>query len=183
MTASSHSSAGKDRRTTDFLQLLGKHEQGLQAFIASLVPQWADADEIVQQTRILLWQEFDRYDDTKDFGAWARTIAYYQVLTFRKQSSQRAELSDPNFLESVAQEFELSDDHLSSRYSALEICLQKLAAAHRRLLLRYYAGRETMQQVAAATGRTSDAVKHSIIRSRLAVSRCVDDSLRKDAKE
>ena len=167
--------------TTAFLQLLGKHEHNLRAFVASLVPQWTDADEIVQQTRILLWQEFGRYDPTKDFGAWARTIAYYQVLTFRKTSSRHAELSDPRFLECVAQEFEVVSDELHARNKALEACLQKLAEASRVLIVRYYAGQETMLDIAAATGRTVDAVKHSIIRTRDVLSRCVADTLKQEA--
>ena len=58
-----------DDNIQQFLLLLGRHERWLQAFVLSLVPNWADADDIVQEVRICLWQQFDSYDPTKDFGA------------------------------------------------------------------------------------------------------------------
>ncbi len=83
MTAST--STSNDRRTQEYLRLLGQHEARLVGFIFSLVPHWADADDVAQEVRIALWNEFDKYDPAKDFGAWARTIAYYEVLTYRKK--------------------------------------------------------------------------------------------------
>jgi len=181
VTKSSNQSERENSRTTEFLHLLGRHEHALQAFVAALVPHWADADEIVQQTRILLWEEFDRYDPAKDFGAWARTIAHYQVLTFRKKSSRRSVLNDAEFLNTVAEEFDRTAEHFQARYMAAEACLRKLAEAKRRLVLRYYSGRETMQQIATATGQTLDSVKHTISRARLALAKCIEESLRQEA--
>lgn len=66
--ASSHSPDGDDR-TREFLRLLGQHERRLRGFILSLVPHWADAEDIAQEVRIRLWEQFDNYDPAKDFGA------------------------------------------------------------------------------------------------------------------
>ena len=54
-------------------------------FIFSLVPHWADADDVAQEVRIALWNEFDKYDPAKDFAAGPVPIAYYEVLTYRKK--------------------------------------------------------------------------------------------------
>ena len=57
-----------DERTQQYLTLLGQHEGRLLGFILSLVPNWADADDIAQEVRIRLWKQFDGYDPAKDFA-------------------------------------------------------------------------------------------------------------------
>ena len=83
----SHSPTNNER-TREYLRLLGQHERRLRGFILSLVPNRADADDIAQEVKIRLWEQFDSYDPTKDFGVWARTIAHYQVLTYREKQSR-----------------------------------------------------------------------------------------------
>ena len=56
-----------DERTREYLRLLGQHERRLLGFILSLVPNWADADDIAQEVKIRLWEQFDKYDPAKDF--------------------------------------------------------------------------------------------------------------------
>ena len=61
--------------TEQFMRLLAAHERQLTAFVLALIPHWADADEIVQETKIRLWQQFDQYRPDESFGAWACAIA------------------------------------------------------------------------------------------------------------
>jgi len=65
------------RDVNEFTRLLAKHEREMHLFIFSLTPNWADADEILQETNITLWQEFGKFQPGSDFGKWARTIARY----------------------------------------------------------------------------------------------------------
>ena len=81
-----------------FVQLLSKCERRLNDYVLSLVPNWADAEEVLQETKLRLWQQYHEYDPTKDFGAWACTIAYYQVLTMRKRGhAKHVDLSPKRF--------------------------------------------------------------------------------------
>ena len=74
----------RDHRREEFVRLFQRHERGLYRYILSLVLNVAAAEEISQNTGLQLWEEFGRFDLNTDFGAWARTIAYYQVLKHRK---------------------------------------------------------------------------------------------------
>ena len=75
----------QDARTREFVQLLTQNERRLYAYILSLVPRWADADDILQETNLRLWEEFDKYLRNTDFASWAMRVAFFQVLTFRKR--------------------------------------------------------------------------------------------------
>jgi DNA-directed RNA polymerase specialized sigma24 family protein len=79
-------SEGNDDRAREFVRLLAACERRLDNYVLALVPNWSDAEEIVQQAKLRLWERFEQYDRSKDFGAWACTIAYYEVLTFRTRA-------------------------------------------------------------------------------------------------
>src|SRR6185436_3701537 len=66
--------------TEDFLRLLGQHERHLAAFVYSLVPRAADADDILQDVKVTMWREFAKFEPGTNFRAWARQIATHQVL-------------------------------------------------------------------------------------------------------
>lgn len=169
-----------DERTGQYLTLLGQHEGRLLGFILSLVPNWADADDIAQEVRIRLWKQFDAYDPAKDFGAWARTIAYYQVLTYRQKQVHRDELVDAKFMELVADEVAALSDELDAAQRALKDCFDKLPTPKRELLIRYYSKNETTEVIAAESGRTCDATRQALVRARMALRHCVDEALRKE---
>ena len=71
-----------------FVQLLAAHEHRLGSFVLALVPNWTDAEDIIQQTKLRLWEQFETYDPEKDFGIWACVIARYEVLAFRTRSAR-----------------------------------------------------------------------------------------------
>ena len=68
---SGHMSADPNRRFEDrsasqqrFLSLFLRSEREIFRYVAALVPNVADAEDIVQQTALALWEKFDSYDPT-----------------------------------------------------------------------------------------------------------------------
>jgi RNA polymerase sigma-70 factor (ECF subfamily) len=171
---------GHDDRVQQFLRLLAKHERRLRGYILPLVPNWADAEDVAQEVRIRLWEQFDSYDPAKDFGAWACTIAYYQVLTYREKRSRRRQLISSESLELVAKTVVAMSDELESAQRALADCFEKLPKAKRDLLTYYYSGKHTMREIAARLGRTFDATRNAILRTRMALRDCVKAKLDKE---
>ena len=177
-------STSNDRRTQEYLRLLGQHEARLVGFIFSLVPHWADANDVAQEVRIALWNEFDKYDAARDFGAWARTIAYYEVLTYRKKRQKQLRRNEPisiKLMELLATDAAAISDELDTSQQSLRDCFEKLPEAKQELLLRYYSD-EVTRHIAATTGRTVDATRQAIVRARLTLRKCVDDALEKEKR-
>ncbi len=160
--------------------LLGQHEARLRGFILSLVPNWADADDIAQEVRIRLWKRFDTYDPAKDFGAWARTIAYYQVLSHRRRRSRQSRWVDAEFMDLIAREVAAISEELDAGQRAMKDCFDKLPVAKRELLVRYYTKNETTRSIATESGRTCDATRQALVRARAMLRDCVDETLRRE---
>lgn len=168
-------------RSRWFVELLGKSERQLNAFVLALVPNWPDADDVVQQTRIRLWEQFDKYDPTLDFGAWARAIAYYQVLTYRKQAGRRGALLSDAVLEQLAADANRLDD-LAPRKEALNECLQKLSPPQRALLAKCYGGNATIREVSEGLGRSFTSVRQTLFRLRQLLYRCIQQRLLEESR-
>jgi RNA polymerase sigma-70 factor, ECF subfamily len=156
-----------------FVTLLGAHEREIFAYVYTLLANWNDAQEVMQRVRIRLWQQFDRYDEEKPFGAWARAVAYYLVLAFRKEQSRQREFFSQKIMELVSDTFEEVSEAVAERREALLDCVQKLRADQRRLVDVYYSRNQQVSEVAAALGVEPGTLRQSLFRIRKILRECV----------
>jgi RNA polymerase sigma-70 factor (ECF subfamily) len=175
-------SPSDDTRTREYLRLLTQYEPRLRGFILTLCPNWADAEDIAQEVKLRLWEQFDEYDPAKDFGVWACTVARYQVRTHRKTQSRRRHVISLETLEMVAEEMAAMSETLDVGRQALADCFEKLPEGKRQLLISYYSGKETMRELAARLGQTFDATRHTIVRTRIALRKCVENALHREQR-
>ena len=66
-------------RTQEFLELLTTHDRALGVYVHSLVQDVHDADDILQQTKMILWRCFEQFETGTNFLAWARKTAFHQI--------------------------------------------------------------------------------------------------------
>lgn len=165
-------------RRQAYSRLLAAVDVRLQLFILSMVPHWADAMEIAQDVRLTLWEQFDDYDSSKDFGAWACTVARYRVMTFRKKSlREQAKFSD-EFIDVVSAEATKVTGSDDVRREALLQCLNSLLPAQKELLVQHYAHSQTLKSIATKMGESFDSVRQRVVRIRKKLSLCIEKRLR-----
>ena len=174
--------AGAEARdTAQFVRLLTQNERRVYAFILSQVPNWFDADEILQDTNVRLWEEFGRFEPGTDFCAWACTVAKFQVLTHRKRRSRergRVNFTD-EFLDVVAAEMgREGDDLAAARHRALERCVERLNPAGRAMVKAYYRPGAAGGEVAEQFGRSVDALYKALSRIRKTLHDCIQARLK-----
>jgi len=160
-----------------FVRLLTQHERLVYGYILRLVPNWNDADEILQETNVRLWEEFDRFEPGTNFGAWAVRVAHYQVLTWRRKRDRSRLVFDDECLASLAAAAAADDSCEDERRAALAACLQLLPEKSRDLLARCYGCDTTIRDVAAGLRRSTEAVYKSLQRARLALHACIERRL------
>jgi RNA polymerase sigma-70 factor (ECF subfamily) len=164
--------------TEDFLRLLGQHERHLAAFIYSLVPRAADADDILQDVKVTMWREFSKFTPGTNFRAWARQIATHQVLNFRRAIQRRPNPAlEDSFIEAVAAEIDQQADEMDRRSDALQYCLQKLSEAHRKIIVWRYFDNCGIDEIATRSQRSSEAVYQLLSRIRGLLNDCVSRQL------
>lgn len=160
-------------KTTQFLELLTAHDRALALYVHGLVPRDAAAEDILQQTKLLLWKHFDDFTPGTNFPAWARKIAFHQILTHRRQRKRDHLCLDKEALEALGHAVSELAEESSPRAEALRECLHRLPGEHRQLVtLRYYEELE-IDQIAQRVRRTEGAVYRALSRVRMALMDCV----------
>lgn len=161
----------------EFVFLLARHERFLGAYVMTLVPNPQDADDILQEAKIIMWRNFSQFERGSNFGAWSRKVAFHQVLAFRKRRKRdRLDFSDA-FLETVAAEMDSCSEHLEKRTLAMLSCISKLPPPHRETLhLRYQEGLG-LEEMADRLQKTSGALYRLLSRIRHVLHECVTQSL------
>src|SRR5437899_5253795 len=112
-----------------FLRLFLQNQRRLYAYILTLLPHRADADDVLQDTSLTMWDRFDANGPPDDFLTWGRRVAYHKVLDFNKKSQRAQSRLSLLFLERIAALAgqESTSLQLDDRREALAGCLEKLA--------------------------------------------------------
>jgi RNA polymerase sigma-70 factor, ECF subfamily len=169
--------AGDHQHSEKMIQLLTNAQQPLRRYIRTLVPHRADAEDVVQQTNLLLWQHIEKYQRNTDFTAWACKIAYYQVLTLRKQIARhRLRFSDA-LVEQLATNLAKNIAWSEADVEAFESCMAKLGPQDRELIQLRYEPDATVTSVAKQVGRSTKAVYNAMGRIRTWLLDCIQRSL------
>ena len=69
-------------RNQQFAQQFLRHQNRIYGYIVTLLSNQHDAEDVFQQTSLILWQKWDQYDPGRDFVGWACGIAHNEVRNF-----------------------------------------------------------------------------------------------------
>jgi len=144
--------------------------------VAVLVPNLADADDIVQQTALALWEKFDAYDPNQPFTPWACRFALNKARQWIERRQRWQALLEGGLVEELAQRREELRPELEVRLKHLERCLHKLPEEQRSLVESYYYRRDPIEKLSAASSRTVAATYKMLQRVRQALQACIDDA-------
>lgn len=165
--------ANESNRAEMFLALHLQNHNRLCAFVHTLVPAWQDAEEVLQDTLVVLWRKFDKFDPGTSFFSWAARVAQYEVLNYRRRNRHREMVLADEVLEAVASTALENMDDVELRRAELENCIKKLDERERELLrLRYSAG-GNIQTAAQAMNRSTGHVQRMLRKIRAGLLRCV----------
>jgi len=89
------------------------------------VPSAADADDIIQETSLALWQKFGDFDPQRDFFRWACGVAFVEVLRFRRRTAKDKLWFNDELLELISSELLERKDNRELRREALRECIKK----------------------------------------------------------
>lgn len=167
-----------------FLRLFLQNQRRLYAYILTLLPHRADADDVLQETSLTMWDKFDASGPPTDFLAWGRRVAYHKVLDFYKKSRRAQSRLSQIFLERVAAVAaqDSTNLQLDDRREALAGCMEKLAERDRDLLSRRFADGATTQSTSEQLGRSVDAVYKSLAKLRQSLFECVQKTLAREGR-
>lgn len=165
-------SANDKTLSEPFVRELLASQGSIYAYIASLLGSPADAEEVLQETNVVLCRQADEYPEIKNFAAWACRIAYFEVLSFRKRRQRDRHMFDDRLLELLAQEATCEAERYAFWQRALSKCLAELSELQRRLIVKRYSPNGSVQAIAEEYSRSPGAISQSLYRIRCALFKC-----------
>ena len=182
--------SGKERRselvlkqlnTEEFVSLLKPAERRVRAFIAAIMLQRADIDEVVQNTLVIAWKKLNDFRYKADlpedeFVRWLCAIARYEALSLLRKRDGKALPFNDSLLDQIV-DMQLKDPgYWDQRKEALRICLDKLVASDRALVESVYGGTSVVD-VAKHFGKTRQAIYKSLRAIRRKLQLCIKTRL------
>jgi RNA polymerase sigma-70 factor (ECF subfamily) len=159
-----------------FLSLFLRSEREVFRYVAVLVPNVADAEDIVQQTALALWEKFDAYDPSQPFTPWACRFALNKARQWIERRQRWQALLEDGLAEELAQRRDALRPDLEVRLKHLEGCLHKLPEEQRSLVEGYYYRRDAIEKLSVASSRTVAATYKTLQRVRQALQSCIEDA-------
>lgn len=165
----------------EFVQLFTSSQRRLYTFILSQIGNPVEAEEVLQETSLIIWRKFDRFELGTNFFAWACQIAKYEVLKFRERRGKEKLLFSDEFIRRVSAEAIHNADEMEARRHALTNCLGKLSPKDRELIQSRYAPGKSGKSVSQELGRPANSVYQSLGRIRRSLLECIRRQLTAEA--
>jgi RNA polymerase sigma-70 factor (ECF subfamily) len=177
---SMHSGTDQAAAQQRFLSLFLRSEREVFRYVAALVPNVADAEDIVQQAALALWEKFDAYDPAQPFTPWACRFALNKARQWVERRQRWQALLAEGLAEELARRRDELRPDLERRLAQLEGCLGKLLTDQRGLVEGYYYRRTSIDELAGASDRTVEATYKMLQRIRHALQRCVENAAQQE---
>ena len=154
-----------------------KHQSVIKAYILSLLPALADAEDALQETFLTVSAKAGAFEEGTNFIAWACTIARFKVLESRRK------LNDPRAITDEAIEA-LAEDvpeplFFEEQIDAVRNCLDRLAPRAKQIVWLRYHGGLSCEDVGRQVGWGAAAVRVALAKARTVLRTCVDFQLRR----
>lgn len=168
-----------ESRDEQFVQMFALHERNVRAFIRSMGLDWFAVDDVVQTVSLVMWRKWDEFDPDTDFMQWARAIARFEVLKFRRKMARDRHVFRDDVMELLADATEELQAETSPKkyHTALQQCLNTLPPKSGRLIQAAYAGDRTIREVAEDVGQSATAFYKTLNRIREKLRLCIKHRL------
>ena len=166
------------KRTEVFLSLLMANQRRINAYILSLVPNFNDADDIMQETITVMWRKFEGFELGTDFAGWGLKVAYYCILNYRKKKGKEKLVFSDNIFQQIKEIAKQKQANTDERINYLRRCIEKLKSADQRFLKARYELNYDVKSLAVQLDRSIQYVYKHLSRIHYTLYLCIKRAVR-----
>src|SRR3954468_7653735 len=116
----SHDPQAEAESRKRLVALMTRYQRQIFSYIYVLVPNRNDAEDLLQETSVVICEKFNEFREGTDFVAWACQIAFWRVRYSRQKFARAKVVFNQDILEAVAETTALMADEMDERHEALE---------------------------------------------------------------
>lgn len=151
----------------------------LNAYILSLLADPVAAQDVLQETNLVLIRKADDFQSDASFESWAYNTARFQVLAHLRDRKRDRLVLHEAFAEKLAPLAEVMAEDTERRVQLLGGCVERLSDDHKTLLHKRYGKETSIAALAEDLGKTASAMKQMLYRIRNLLAACVEERLHK----
>jgi RNA polymerase sigma-70 factor (ECF subfamily) len=156
-----------------FVSLFEADRNRLYSYIFAFMSNTAATDDIFQETSMVLWREFQKFQLGTNFSKWANGIAFNRIREYRRKNKKYTVGFSEEMLESLAEVAEKNSEE-ESKWQKLQDCRSSLPEHTQSLYEDFYVKNFKAQHIADKTGRSIFAIRKSIHKLRKKLFDCVE---------
>ena len=160
-------------QTASFVELMTRYQGRLYGYALTLTGNSDSANDILQETNVVLWKQWREFEPGSNFKAWAFRIAHFQFMAHRQRMLRDRVLYSDDLLASLAEESKKLDDRFEERSAALGRCLSRIPARSQEAIRMRYAEGLGVGELAEKMDLTANAVSQILFRARRWLIDCV----------
>lgn len=161
-----------------FMDLLLRHQGQVFGYIFAAVHNLHDAQELYQETSLVLWSKFSTYRPDSDFARWACRTAKFKVLNFQRQKHRSPLYFDSEILSDFAEIYVSKDrEAVLQHQEVLAECVEQLSAVDQQIVDLCYGSQGSIKRAAEKLERAPKTLYNAVSRIRRALFNCVRGKL------
>ena len=157
-----------------FVDCLSSHQARLRAYAISLARSPIDADDLLQNACLKLWEKREQYDPTKTFFSWACGFVLIEILRHRRKQATDKLLFDEHLINTLSEEYLANSLYYDLRRESMHKCLGKLSNEDRSLLEERYCSNVAPKTISERCGRPLATIYGALSRIRRNLHRCIE---------
>jgi RNA polymerase sigma-70 factor (ECF subfamily) len=165
-------------RQEQFTRLWTEVQPKLAAYINALVPDFQEAEDLLQDVAVTAMRKFQEYDAHRPFIAWAIGITKREVLMARRRHARTFLIYQADLLDRISEAYEELAPELENRSRVLRECLREVKGRASELLRLRYEDALAPRAIATSVGMAVVAVRVMLSRTRTALRQCIQHKLK-----
>ena len=168
----------KDRHIEDdVVREFVKQERMTREFIRGLVYHWQDAEDVFQETAVVILRKGGEVENMDRFPQWCRGIARNMARNYwRKKGRDKLDLWEDfsQVVDDCYTDIDVDVEIHNERRRLMDICVERLPEVSQNLLKKFYMERIEATELGRQMKRSAGAIRVALLRIRTAVRKCVE---------
>ena len=159
--------------TDEFVELMSSFQGRLYGLILSLVADPDAANDILQETNLILWSKAHEFELGTSFKSWSFRIASFQVMAWRQKQMRDPLVFNNEIISQMIHEQAEREEDYESKQLRLKQCIAKLPERQQKLIHERYGLGNSIVKIAEALKSNANSIRQVLFRARTNLSQCV----------
>jgi len=166
-------------RQARFLRNLASVYSDAYAAALAIVGNRNDAEDVIQEVCVVLWEKFGEFEPGTSFRKWACSISYLVAKNFVRKKRRRSFGMSDYAMSRIEQVRTGTPELMELRSELLVECVEKLSERDREFLDRCYCGGHSIAEIARSQQAKVETIYTRLKRLRKRLSDCMNRTLGK----